>query len=279
MKRTKDIQFLEARTVDLHRFRKRQHFFRHFKAKLIKWSPILLLFLFGSSLVWKIIVPALWWLFATVFIDYQKIFDFRPVINVWFGIPGAGKTSMAALLTKHSSRGFYKVLSNVPIRGAYKLDNEDLGNYDMSFNDEGAHVIIDEAVDGFDSRNYKDFAKSNKPKYFATHRHQTNRVDVFSQAYDIDKRIRDRAGSSNLFYLRRGPKGYVIIRFISKVFFIEKEERQFVDGFKYRGLPRIVRSKAVWKSFDTLDKSLIPAAQKEWELWYSNEEKNELSEL
>ncbi len=56
-------------------------------------------------------------------------------------------------------------------------------------------------------------------------------------------------------------------RRIGKVFFIKKEDKQFIDGFKYSGLPRILYTKSVWNSFDTLDMSLCPKLQKEWKEW------------
>ena len=268
MFRKKIVQFVDSAESNLKTSRKISDLTRFLKSKAIKWIPIFILFFSSSNLFWKIIFPFLYWLVTTIFVDYQFIFTFKPKINVWFGIPGSGKTTMAAMLTKYS-KSCYNVLSNVPIRGAYKLDNDDLGYYDMSFDGAGAHVIIDEAVDGFDSRNFKDFAKTTKPKYFATHRHQNNRVDVFSQAYDIDKRIRDRAGSSNLYHLSRSLfPGWVKVRFISKILFIKKDDHQMIDGFKYRGLPRIIRCKSVWDSFDTIDKTLIPKNKKEWVRWY-----------
>ncbi len=238
----------------------------------LKYLPCLLFFSFGGLI--GIVLALLWWVLATVFFDHRVIADFRPTINVWFGVPGSGKTSVAAWLTKHSLAAGYTVLSNVSIKGAYQLEEEDLGKYDMSFNGCGAHVIYDEAtINGMDNRQHKSFATSTKPLYFSLHRHMQNRVDVFSQGYDIDKRIRDRAGSSGLFYLKRFPiPGFCFYKQIKKVLFIKKEDKQMIDGFEFRGLPRIVYTKSVWNSFDTLDMSLCPKAQKEWKLWHFEEE-------
>lgn len=239
-----------------------------FKIYALKYLPILLVFALMGGLK-GIIFGFIWWVLITMFCDHRVISEFRPVINVWFGVPGSGKTSVAAWLTKKSLAAGYNVLSNVPIKGALKLEEEDLGKYDMSFDGCGAHVIYDEAtINGLDNRQHKAFASSDKPKYFSLHRHMQNRVDVFSQGYDIDKRIRDRAGSSGLFYLKRFPiPGFCFYRMIKKVMFIKKDDKQMIDGFQFRGLPRIVYTRPVWDSFDTLDMSLCPKEQKNWKEW------------
>lgn len=51
-----------------------------------------------------------------------------------------------------------------------------------------------------------------------------NMVDIFSQSYDIDLKIKDRAGEHGIFHLSKGPfKGWVKYRAITKIFFIKKK--------------------------------------------------------
>lgn len=266
-RKDKEVEFSSSEDVNLDKFRQSRKRFYHVKHFLLKWGIIYLCLTYVPGLI-GIILAILYGILYTMFFDHRIIYDFSPTIRIWFGIPGSGKTSMAALLTRNSNRLGYNVLSNVDITGAYKLNASDLGVYDMSFGGDGAHVILDEASLEFDNRNHQEFAKSNAPKYFALHRHMNNRVDVFSQGYDIDKRIRDRASSSGLFHLRRTfLPGFVSYRRIDKVLFIKKDDRQMVDGFKFRGLPRFVYSRSVWYSFDTLDMSLCPKAKKVFEKW------------
>lgn len=238
------------------------------KVLSIKYVPIFFIFLLIPNIILKFIFIALWWLFATIFFDHRQITVFRPTIRVWFGVPGAGKTSVAAWLTRNSIKNHYKVLSNVNIKGAYILDEEDLGRYDMSFNGDGCHVIYDEAsAMGLDNREFKTFSKDKK-LYFSTHRHQENRVDVFSQAYDIDLKIKERAEEYGMYMLKRLPvPGFVMYRCIKKVMLIRKEDKQIIDGFKFSGLPRIVYTRSVWGSFDTKDMSMCPKLQKKWVKW------------
>lgn len=266
-KKNRDVEYLDSEAYNRDKFRAGK--LRNFNLKTfgLKWGIIYLCLSFIPGLA-GVIVAIVYGIVFTMFFDHRDIYPFSPTIRIWFGVPGAGKTSMAALLTRNSTKMGYKVLSNVDIKGAYKLDSSDLGVFDMSFGGDGAHVILDEGSLEFDNRLHKEFAKSDKPNYFALHRHMHNRVDVFSQGYDIDKRIRDRAASSGLFHLRRFPiPGFCCYRKIDKVLFIRKDDKQMVDGFKFKGLPRIVYSRSVWDSFDTLDTSLCPKAQKVWQQW------------
>lgn len=243
------------------------------KLYLVKYAPMVLLFLINDGFIMNTICSILWWFGVTIFYDHRDISLFSPTIRIWFGVPGSGKTSVAAWIANQSIKHHYKVLSNVPIKGTYKLDANDLGTYDMSFDGDGCHVIFDEAtVEGLDNRGFKEFHKSNKPRYFSLHRHMNNRVDIFSQDYDVDLKVKGRAGSKGLFHLSRFPiKGFVYYRRIQKIFFIKKDDKQFIDGFKYAGLPRVCYVKSVWNSFDTLDMSLCPKEEKRWEKWFDDE--------
>lgn len=267
------FKITNSREYDLDKFRRKAA--RSYSRKIfaIRFLPLLVICYLQVPWYLMLILLAAWYLIGLMFFDHKHIYTFRPVINIWFGVPGSGKTSMAALLTRHSINSGYKVLSNVNIDGAYVLEPTDLGKYDMSFEDDGCHVVYDEGNQDFDNRNYKNFAKTDLPKYFSVHRHMNNRVDVFSQGYDVDKRIRDRAAQNGLFFLKKiNIPGFVMYRRISRVLTINKEDKQLVDGFEFKGLPRILYSRGVWKSFDTLDKSICPKDKKEWKLWNNEED-------
>lgn len=263
------VSFIDSISLHLKNKRSNVNRIETFKLYSLKYVPIIFSFLFIPAGPIKVLFAFLWWLVITIFFDHRDISEFAPTIRIWFGVPGSGKTSVGAWLSRNSIKHHYKVLSNVPIKDTYQLEESDLGKYDMSFDDEGCHVIYDEAIiNGLDNRQFKAFANSTKPKYFSLHRHMNNRVDVFSQDYDVDLKVKGRAGENGLFHLSRLPiKGFVMYRRISKIFFIRKEDKQFVDGYKYRGLPRICYTRSVWNSFDTLDKSLCPKEQKEWKKW------------
>lgn len=268
------IQFIDIIKEHLENLHNRYNRKVLLKIWSIKYIPIALILLFNFNLLIKLGFILLWWVAITVLIDHKDLLIFTPIIRIWFGVPGSGKTSVAAWLSRNSIKNNYRVLSNVPIKDTYRLDDNDLGLYDTSFGGEGAHVIIDEAlVKGLYNRQFKDFAKSNKPLYFSEHRHMNNLVDIFSQGYDIDLNVKQRAGSRGLFHLQKiGIKGFIMYRRISKVLFIKKDDKQMIDGFEYSGLPRIVYTKSVWNTFDTHDMTDCPKLQKDWELWHFDDD-------
>lgn len=259
----RSLEFIDSCSLNVDKKRSRFNFSYKFKTFLKKYIPVFLLLCLG-----RFLFALIYWFIATMFFDHKKIFGFRPEVRVWFGVPGSGKTSMAALLSRYSQKEGYNVLSNFELKGAYKVEASDLGVYDMSFDGDGCHCILDEASSDFDNRLFKSFANSPAKNYFSFHRHQNNMVDVFSQGYDIDKRIRDRTASSGLFHLRKSIiPGFVFYRQIRKILFIKKDDKQIVDGFKYMGLPRFIYSRSVWNDFDTLDLSHCPKEKKTWQKW------------
>ena len=263
-----DIEFVDVLNQNIEKLRSK--IFKRYKltVNIIRFVPLFFILCMPFNFILNILLSVGWFIVSTIFFDHRIIRSFEPTIRVWFGVPGAGKTSVASYLTKHSIDSKYTVVSNVAIKGALKLDNGDLGKYDMSFGGDGCHVVYDEASMDFDNRNFKQFAKTDSPLYFSIHRHMNNRVDVFSQGYDIDKRIRDRVGPQGLFHLSKiNLKGFVMYRRIKKILFIRKDDKQIIDGFEYTGLPRILYVKSIWKNFDTLDADKCPKEIKQWEKW------------
>lgn len=233
---------------------------------LIRYVPIFLSFIVLSNVLVSIIFSLIWF-FITCFLDYRNIRNFRDDLRIWFGVPGSGKTTMAAYITKHCINSKIPVCSNVPLSGALKLEASDLGKYDMSFEGVGCRVVYDESSIDFDNRNFKLFAKTSAPQYFALHRHQYNGIDIFSQGIDIDKRIRDRCSGGMFQLYRLNIPGIVCYRAVDKIFFIKKDDKQYIDGFKYKGIPRIIFTRNLWYMFDTHDDTLCPKEQKVWDKW------------
>ena len=108
-------------------------------------------------------------------------------LSVFFGIPGSGKTTIAACMARRYQRKHIPVYSNVAIKGCYKFDcMEELGKYEIK----SACVIIDEASIEFNSRSYKTFPK-HLIAWFKKHRHEKCEVLIFSQDYqDFDATIK-----------------------------------------------------------------------------------------
>lgn len=211
-------------------------------------------------------------------------------LNVYFGVPGSGKTTFAAYLTKkaryesiiirickrfpnrftnwivngkHWKRSL-DVYSNVPITGTYKVDcRKDIGVYMM----ENGKLIIDEAGVDFNSRKYKDLPQ-NAIKWFKYHRHYGMSVDVFSQSHE-DMDITLRRLAQNFFVVKKSLIPFFIcIRRIRRKVGIDENTHQIVDAY-YFGLPifdtKRVFCPPLWKLFNTYDHEELP--QKKWEVW------------
>lgn len=111
------------------------------------------------------------------------------ILSIYFGLPGAGKTTIAARNAAKCLKHGMKVYSNVPIKGTIPYEADDLGLYEIS----DGRVILDEAGIEFNNRDFKNFKKSTLA-FFKLHRHYGVSIDVFSQGWDdMDKKIRTLA--------------------------------------------------------------------------------------
>lgn len=145
-------------------------------------------------------------LLIIVIIWFVKHFIVYPVkvgkahLTVFFGIPGAGKTTVAAYMARAYNKKKIPVFSNVAIKNTYQIDaQKDIGNFKMS--DKPSLLILDEAACEFNNRNYKSMPMS-VIRYLKYHRHFKQEVLVFSQSYD-DFDITIRRLAYNLFLLKR----------------------------------------------------------------------------
>lgn len=211
-------------------------------------------------------------------------------LNVYFGVPGSGKTTFAAYLAKQARKESLiirlcrrfpcrftnwilngkhwkrdiKVFSNVPIKGTYKVDaKKDIGHYAI----EDGKLIIDEAGIDFNSRLYKTMSQS-AIEWFKYHRHYGVSVDVFSQSHeDMDVTLRRLA--QNFYVVRKSLiPNFIVIRRIRRKVGIDDNTHQIVDAYSF-GVPVLdtkrIYSPPLWKMFNTYDRKELPA--KDWHLW------------
>lgn len=212
------------------------------------------------------------------------------VLNVYFGVPGSGKTTFAAYLTKwalHESliirlcrrfdnplsrlilkSKYFKrridVYSNVPITGAYQLDpKEDIGVYMI----ENAKIIIDEAGIEYNNRNFKSFPP-HAIYFYKYHRHYRCSVDVFSQSYD-DMDITLRRLAQNFYVVKKSLIPFcVVARRIRRKVGVDEQTKQIADLYAM-GLPILdtkrIFSPPLWKLFNT--HSCKELKSKDWPVW------------
>lgn len=192
--------------------------------------------------------------------DYPKI---KEVVNIYFGVPGSGKTTMAAWLARRDLRRKGKVWSNVPITGTYKLDvGKDIGVHHI----EKGRIIIDEAGIEYNNRNYKNLPL-HQIEFFKYHRHYSTAIDVFSQSYE-DMDITLRRLAQNYYVVTKSRLPFMIkVRCIGRRIGIDDNTHQIIDEFRWRSFfyTRRIFSPPLWKLFNTKShKKLTP---KVWEKW------------
>lgn len=147
-------------------------------------------------------------------------------IDLYFGVPGAGKTTWAAHLAHAALKRKRPVFSNVFIKGAYQYDKSDLGTNLI----ENALVIVDEAGLEFDNRK---MAMTNEEIYFFKyHRHYQNDVVFFSQGLDVDIKIRKLAQHLYLLVPSIIP-GFILRKAIDRKVGID-DNGQIIDKFSFR---------------------------------------------
>lgn len=184
----------------------------------------------------------------------------KKVLSIYFGVPGSGKSTFAAHLTRKCFKNKIPVYSNVPIIGAYQYDTNDLGKYLI----EDCKLIIDEAGLEFNNREFKKFSRENL-EFFKLHRHYGCSVDVFSQTYDdMDKKIRSLA--YRLFVVRRSLIPLVVsVVPIRRSVGIDEQTHQICDFYKFDPLLiRLFTTKRIfipkyWKYFDSYSAPALPA--------------------
>lgn len=109
-------------------------------------------------------------------------------VSIFFGLPGAGKTSLIAQKAYKNLDRYEHIYCNTDLRidGVVKIDFECIGKYLLR----DCLILIDEATLYADSRDYKVFDGKTK-QYFILHRHYKADIMLFTQYYNgVDLRIR-----------------------------------------------------------------------------------------
>lgn len=178
-------------------------------------------------------------------------------VIVYFGVPGSGKTTLAAKIAYHNLKKGVKTYSNVPIMGTLFINSSDIGKVDISNGD----LILDEAAIDFNNRAYKTMPKSTI-EWFKLHRHYgIGTIHVFSQSYeDMDITLR-RLQTLMYRITRTCVPGVFMARRISVSIAIDRESHQIIESYKWAGLPRFHAGFRYWHMFDSWAAPALPVSE------------------
>lgn len=109
------------------------------------------------------------------------------LLTMVIGKKGSGKSTLIAKLSRKHIKSGWTVFSTEHTPGTYLLDPSDIGKVEFP---ENSCVFIDEVGMIWDNRGFKHFPTEVRD-WFKLQRHRSVKVYLFSQTYDIDKKIRD----------------------------------------------------------------------------------------
>ena len=108
-------------------------------------------------------------------------------LTMVFGKKGAGKSTLLVKLALRYNKKGWTVYSTTRIPGTYYLPDNYVGKVEMRPN---SVLLVDEVGMIWDNRDFKNFSKEVRD-WFKLQRHRRVRVYLFSQSFDVDKKIRD----------------------------------------------------------------------------------------
>lgn len=204
-----------------------------------------------------LIIFILWIVLGNIYFarKHKKI-----TFDIYFGVPGSGKTTFAAYLTKKAlkrrKKGVHKVLSNVPIKGAYSVSKQDIGHYQIS----NCDLLLDEAGIDYNNRNYNKFT-DDETYFFKYHRHYKVNIAIFSQDFeDMDKKLRKLA--TRYFIVKKSIfPGFICRRTIRKKIGIDKLTKQIIDEYNFEFFlfgTKYIYCPKLWKMFDSYTYKELP---------------------
>lgn len=160
--------------------------------------------------------------FAYTCIRYRNPYKLYMV----FGGKGSGKTTLMTKLALRYQKKGWNVYSDREIPGARRFDIKEFGKCSFP---ENSVILIDEVGLVWDNRHYKDF-KDEVKVYFKYQRQYKNIVYLFSQSFDVDKKIRDL--TDHLYVVQNFFNCFSIARRVTKHITVVHADRSAVGESK-----------------------------------------------
>lgn len=175
-------------------------------------------------------------------------------LNFIFGKKGAGKTLyMVKLMKRDIKRGWtvYTDISDVNIAGVRIIDSSDLSQFVPAPH---SSVFLDEVGITMDNRNFKSFPPGLRD-FFKLQRKYKCKVTMNSQAYDVDKKVRDVVDGMALLTDLFGVFTLVrpIVRRVALVEASANGDSRIADNLKFAGILnwQIIIKPLYFKYFNT----------------------------
>lgn len=150
------------------------------------------------------------------------------MIAIYFGSPGAGKTTLACRLIKQSRRRYAYTFCDFGCKIA-DFDNVDLTGLGKWTFPPNSLLVCDEAGITYNSRKFKTMPQETI-KWYKLHRHYGVDCIMMSQSWE-DMDITMRRLADRLYYIRKfGP--FTLIRRVYKRVTIDEKTEQIIDGYK-----------------------------------------------
>lgn len=242
-----------------------KNFYLTHKKTILKILNVLLLFFFLFFIL-ALVHPIIGIIIFFLFLYLRSLIRFslpEGGCYLWLGVPGSGKTTIAAWIAKHYLEDDkLRVFSNVPISGTIKYDwKKDFGKFDMS----KSVVICDEAGICLNGRNWKNNFNDRSLDTIKKFRHYEMTLHFFSQSNDEDPIVRNLSMVTYVVEKSFLPK-FIKYRAIAQSIDINQQtqKRDLVEFWKPFS-KRFVFCPPAWKLFDTLECEPLP--EKAWEMW------------
>lgn len=153
---------------------------------------------------WFLVVVLVWHLLTRKYINPYKLY-------MVVGKKGSGKSTMLHRLAFEHLRDGWAVYSTEKIPGCYHIKYSDIGVWNLPA---GSVLLVDEVGLVWDNRKYKDFPDHLRD-WFKYQRHEGVKVYLFSQTFDVDKKIRDL--TDNMYLVTNKLRVFAYAKRIIKV--------------------------------------------------------------
>lgn len=204
---------------------------------------------------------------AFLFLAYHA-FKYRNPYKLYmcFGKKGSGKTTLMTKLALSYQKKGWNVYCDRELPGAAVFKTQDFGKYQFPPN---SLILVDEVGLVWDNRNFKSFPEHVKV-YFKYQRQYRHVVYLFSQSFDIDKKIRDL--TDHLYIVQNFFNCFSVARRVTKTITVVHADRsaqgesKIVDDyhidsllFAFFGSVRVTYIPKYAKYFKSYDPPSLPA--------------------